>query len=1068
MASTATAFRCVMEGEGVTAFSRLALVLACGAGVLLFVGAGAREAAAQTCRDDFYGGCPDSCTTDFKRLTETGQLTEAALQSWAEICLKTTEAPEARQQPQAEPQEESESGAASRQGESSAQDSQEQQSEATQQSQESQQAQQSQQEQQSQQGQQAGPGEQAQPSRPAQQSTQPAQAPGESQQAQSSAPEQASAQTPEQAEESSQAQPSGQEDNAAELAEEAQQAGADASGQSAGAEGQETSPAAQPSGGASAGSPETGQGEAGGSQGVTASQPPAGGRTGSEAVGGAAGDATGAAEAAGGEDAGTPPPAGTPSAAEAAPSPSPAGAANRPGTPATQQAQESRAPEDFVGPPVPERAFFPPEPAQPGPPAPANRTGSVYGGRQQVSGPLCGQSAAPMCGGFCDAGICVPDGAGAGCSCQPAQPPSVVQNRRRALCPIPGQNALRVDVCRAAGLDPDANCLAAFDDAAAVPGGQCTTVWSKPWSEISALAGGRGDLDLRIGVVPIWDWKRPGEAVDHVTVPLAGARRNSDPKTVWESVPAPLPFSDIRLLIGSRKSGKVALLRPVGTSRIEVAPTRLELGDLKVGCESTQGRRCADDDVARLRLALVAQAPETRILAQSGEAASDWSGECAAIRLDGVAQVLCYQVRKGSADTARAWSPVQFDWAEEGAGARYAEGLIGERELSPAERRFFARAAGTSGDSPALVLALASTADKQVHDRGGLDFDAGRPRDAGEAYGFLALDDGELFAITGEGESRLPGRTAARLVDILSQEHEGSHHVARILASAAISDGDLLLLGLNPDVGACFRRTLPRPRISCFHVEGRQIFEWDPIDWASGEVRPLVDRKAIFAALARDRSGRGPLADPFLDRFFAAATQREARHIRLYDMFSDPASGTGWSGVALAFLLADPAARPLLQSCREDGVILAGRNPDPIRLDLRVVETEGLSCREGFDAAWQLNREEIRSRLGAMTPSEIVSLAMRGDRALLKTLTPARTELLNFWASEEGERRLFPGVTAACLLERARAARHYAPSGTEIDERDLVDAFLDPDWRSRGWRANPLGLILRAESCEVM
>jgi len=692
--------------------------------------------------------------------------------------------------------------------------------------------------------------------------------------------------------------------------------------------------------------------------------------------------------------------------------------------------------------------------------------GERYGGPAEVSEQTCRAANAPLCTGFCRAGICAPDGDGGGCVCRPAQTPTNADTRRRALCATAGPSRLRVSVCQAPDEAATASCAAVGSETSRA----CETLWTARYDSVEGLEGGRGDLDLLLTPVPLWDWARDGEAIDAVSVPLGDSAKSADPLSVWESAQASLPTSDIRVFAGSRSGQAVKLLRRRADGTVEAQETPLRRGELALDCADDAAEVCAEDRLTRLRLTLLAQAPESRILASQTRDSAAWYGECAAARLNGQAQVLCYQVRTADGEQARAWRPLRLDWLGEGASARYAEALLEtgdtpeSTDSAALERRFFEQAAATDGDAPPLLLAAARESDRAAYAEG--DLPAAIPDTGSPLAGLLVYQGERLRRLDAAGApAELAPRNRSLFAEALETLDETGDPALARLAGAAILDEEMIALSWGEGVGACLRRSRPEVEIACFHERRKETPAlWRPLHWPSGPAQPRIDRPALLETVDQAVRDETAVLDPMLERVLETAVTPRGRHLRLFDLYEDrPGAG---SGLALAFRRANLQERPLFADCGEDALFFSQHRREAVEARLTIGAENARDCAAAFPETYARHRGEIQARLGERLPGADLTLRMRDERALLSGRSPAGIELLEVWsAAPEAERR-FPTVTASCLMHRAEQAAGLAPDNGAPARQALERALLVADWRALGWRANPLGLVLRAESCE--
>jgi len=1008
------------------------------------------------CADPWYGGCPDSCTQSFRRLQNRNALNERRLEEWAERCLKREEQEEGeqRERQQAGGEAEGETAEQAQAQEAAESAPSQQQADAASGAQEAAESPSSQQ--------QADAASGAEDGSP--ESTQ------EQAQASSGAAGEAQAAAGEQGEERS-AAAGGQDEAAAQEQAQAQaqsQAQAQAQAQAGGGEQPQDAPAqeAPPPRGPAA--PEQAESPQDGEQAPSGSAEAEAGEEGSAAPAQAGPIAQMPEQRR--EQAETAP-SGDPRADTAQSERAGAPAEARGPSAAQQQARSREAARSGSGTGEELQTPLPPGQSSTGRPytpfeqRQADRR-DRFGGLLERAGVACSMARAPMCGGSCRAGVCAPSAAGGGCRCRPAVTPESADHRRRALCAIPGQDRLAVAICRPASPGVAASC--------AVSGGTesrlCDTLWSVPYREIGVLAGGRPDLDLRLDPVPVWDWARPGEAVDRVAVPLGASGKSLHPRGVWESAEDPLPASDVRLLVGSKSTGEVAVLGPDGEGGVRVSETELRRTQLVTGCEEEEGDVCAREQLARLRLTLVAQVPDSRILATHTDQGARWYGECAAYASGEEARAICYQLRSDGTDAARAWHPLRLDWLGDGAETSYARALLDAPEdRSDIETSFFRRAAAVQGSAPPLLLAVASEEAERAYLAGGLPA-AGAPDETTPA-GMLALEGERLTRIGADGPSELPPRTRAMLLRAIADPEGIEGPVAARLAAAATLDGDAIILTRVSGSGACLLRSRPRGEIVCLQQDDEPAI-WRPLAWPAEGPAPRIGREELLAAA--ERAGevtQARLGEPALDLILSAAAAPEGRYLRAFDIFratagEDP-GGQDWAGLVLGFRRADEQSDPLFAGCVEDAAFLSERRRSPLAAPLRLLRPEdGRSCAEAFAPTYEAHRRALHDRLARNLPAEITALTLHDSRALLESRSPAGRDMVELWSANPDVRRVFAPVTARCLMDRAGAAADLAPGGDPPGQEALERALLSEDWRALGWRANPLGLLLRAQSCE--
>jgi len=1017
------------------------------------------------CADPWYGGCPDSCTLSFRRLQNRGALSERALEDWADRCVKTEEQSQQQQPPQSQSQQQDQTAQTEEQSDSSGTEQVEPQSLA-----------QAQRQQQTQEQAQAQQQAQSQPQR--------------QQQSQQQTQEQA------QAQEQSPSRPQQQAESQQQTAqgEQQQQGGESQSGQAQSRA--QSRPQGQPqqtarADGAQQAEAETGSQQPGNAAGSPATPSQADRRGGGQADPAAGGRETAAETpaAAGREEASEEDTASLPQLAEsrrAAAGPEDRGSQARQdgrgggeAPEAAQQAARTGAHNERAGggrttgtslmTPLPRGQGSTGRPFEPLERALDELGGRGFGLSERV-GMACGLAAAPMCGGLCQAGVCAPAAEGGGCRCRPARTPETAEHRRRALCTLTGPSRLTVSVCRSPGSGASASCAMSSGADSRL----CETLWSVPYREIGVLAGGRSDLDLRLDAVPLWDWARPGEAIDRVSVPLGRSGKSVDPKSVWESAEEPLPASDVRVLVGSKSTGEVAVLQRDPDGGLRETKTTLRTAQLVSGCDDT-GDACPETQLARLRLTLFSQAPDTRLLATYARQGAEWWGECAAGTIQDRAQLLCYQLRTDGSGEARAWKPLRLDWLGDNASAEYAAALMEpEEERSALERAFFARAAATQGSAPALLLAFASQEAGQAYAQGGLPQAGGAAE--GDLDGLLVLESDELTRLTPAGRSALARRSRNEIARAVGEAGQGGDGAGARLAAAAILDPDMIALTRRQEVGACLMRSRPEPALACFHEteddsEASQPAVWDPLAWPGRGAQPRYDRESLLAAARAEGPRTGALGDPVLDLVLSAAVAPEGRGLRAFDVYRSPESGDAgnadsWRGLILAFKRGEGETAPLFAQCSEEALFLTERRRTPLAGTLRLLREGGAGCTAAFPDTYGTHREEIRRRLAERLPAGVESLALNTTRALLKTRSPAGASLIEVWSAAPGMDRDFPTVTAQCLMQRAEQAADLAPDREKPGQLGLEHALLTPDWRALGWRANPLGLMLRAESCE--
>jgi len=1010
-----------------------------------------------TCADPWYGGCPDSCTRSFRRLQNRGALTNRALEAWADRCVKSEEQSREQQQRADADQSGGQSGGAeSDESAQSAQASEADRSERSDQDTSHMEA-----EQDAAQSAQADTERTRQGEDRSQSEAQgQAQAQSRSDQAARRGAESGTAAQPQE-----QAQQSGQSQGVAGESETQRQTtaapspsrggestqsgvGADALAQApqqADASGTPQAPGTQPAGGEQQLDPvresqraHTGESNDGTESDQTAELLPAARGGGSEAQEREAPQqgvqrATRTEE---GDDVGGGRNAGEP---QYTPLPRGQGSTGRPFEPLEQAL-------DSLG-----------------------RRGLGIAERMGMS---CGLAAAPMCGGACQAGVCAPSADGGGCRCRPARTPETADHRRRALCTMTGPSRIAVAACRAPDSGGSASCAVSEGAESQL----CETLWSVPYQDISVLEGGRADLDLRLDAVPLWDWTRDGEAIDRVSVPLGASGKSVDPKSVWESSEDPLPASDVRLVLGSSSTGEVAILQGTGGGGLRETKTMLRAAQLVSGCDESSDT-CPETQLARLRLTLFAQAPEARLLATHTRQGAEWWGECAAARFGERPELLCYQLRSDGSGEARAWRPLRLDWLGEAVAARYVAALMETRDRgTELDRAFFTRAAATQGDAPALLLAFASEQAAHAYAQGQLPPAGGDAE--GDPAGMLLLEGDRLIRLTAEQRSELAPRTRAELVGAVDEADGEEDDAAARLAAAAIFDPGMIALARRGDIGACLARSRPQPELACFHVaeesdSADELAVWDPLAWPGGGPQPRHDRAALLAAARAEGAKTGALEDPVLDLVLSAAVAPEGRYLRAFDIYRSLDAGSrlegeAWAGLILAFKRRESERAPLFSACSEAALFLTERRRTPLAGTLRLVggNAQGRDCTAAFPDTYATHREEIRHRLAERLPAGIESLGLNKTRALLRTRSPAGATLIEVWSAAPGMDRDFPTVTAQCLMARAEQAADLAPQGERPGQRALEHALLTPDWRALGWRANPLGLVLRAESCE--
>jgi len=690
--------------------------------------------------------------------------------------------------------------------------------------------------------------------------------------------------------------------------------------------------------------------------------------------------------------------------------------------------------------------------------------GDRYGGPVEAGGPSCRAAEAPLCTGYCRAGVCAPAGDGSGCICRPARTPTSTETRRRALCARAEARRLRVSVCRAPDETASASCAAAASESPA-----CEPLWTAAYDAIDGLEAGRLGSEAELIPVPLWDWAREDTAIDTVSVPLGESGESADPRSVWESAQESMPASDLRVFLAQPGRDTVRLLERTRAGDVAVHETPLSRENLPETCREDDGEVCARDRLARLRMTLLAQAPEARILANHSPDSASWYGECAAARLNGRAQVVCYQVTSTDGETARAWRPLKLGWLGANANAAYAQALIEAEEWDSATesaslgQRFFQRAAAAEGESPPLLLAAAREADAAAYARG--DLPAAVPETSDPLAGLLIHDDERLLRLTGEdAPAELAPRNRTVVAEAMQKLDEGGDPALARLAGAAVLDPDMIALSWGRGVGACLRRSRPEAEIACFHErESEKPAIWRPLAWPAQPAEPRIDRQALLAA-TENLDDDGASADGMLERVFNAAVTESGRYLRLFDL-AEGAGETG-GGSALAFRHGDPQARPLFETCKEEALFFTAYRRAPVEAGVAVVSQGEQSCAAAFPETYAQHRKAIQTRLRERLAGDGLELTMRGKRAMLRGSSPDGIELVEVWSTAPEADRRFPRVTAGCLMRRAEEAAGLAPGGSAPARSELERALLAPDWREQGWRANPLGLVLRAESCK--
>lgn len=281
------------------------------------------------------------------------------------------------------------------------------------------------------------------------------------------------------------------------------------------------------------------------------------------------------------------------------------------------------------------------------------------------------------------------------------------------------------------------------------------------------------------------------------------------------------------------------------------------------------------------------------------------------------------------------------------------------------------------------------------------------------------------------------------------QEHALSYRTTRELESLSTDEAKPLSVSLmgrlidNPEsqvlatdrrAGACI--LAPSSEVECFLLGGTS---WFPL----ASDFPLQEQ---YKAWYRDWSSKDfdeSVATRFLD---ASIRQRLFVH-RAYGDVDD-------SGLLLG--ISSEEVMKWTSSC-ETTLTLFGKLGAKRQATRFVLLDERGNCGESFARSEQKYNDIMSSFIVTDQPDEIESFYF-GENRMVVTYLKGGESQIRFWMTPE---RGFPAVTISNLV--ACAHIELGPGKTKPNPDTIIRGLLAVNWRKE-WKANPLGLVIRAQS----
>ena len=671
--------------------------------------------------------------------------------------------------------------------------------------------------------------------------------------------------------------------------------------------------------------------------------------------------------------------------------------------------------------------------------------------------PTCDEAGPPQCIGTCHQGFCQFEKDSRSCICGPPRPPTPPKERARAVCPEALDSGLVLRLCRSPDPAESAHCGLTHEANA------CQTLWRIPYSEIDALDGEKDDIH-RILAVPLWEWRRPGEWVDWLALPLEDNVSSYAPLPVFEGMAIEPPIGDIRVLLTTKSLDKVVVIRPdepgeenAVAEEVRISPSRLAYEGL---CGFAGSERCTSGKLAALRTTLIARDPGVRFLTEV-QSSGESSGECV-VTLDGadLPVLLCYQASCSSDEitqSVRAWEPMQAEWFGSDAAFQYVVGLRNNRELSALEVELFNQGA-TSGEEVLTVVAtLGAPAASSDSPFERIPLPVGNP--AGVPEYFLAWSEGRLKVFNADGERDIAVRSTSVLSRVATSDM-ANPRLTRWATALLMVEPTTVLLEALP-TGSCFAYKGNVTSVECFKLpdDDTRPEVWEPIrsQWAKlGNLN--VDE--ISLQLLEEGDNEGDLQSPVLASFFGTALSPSSPLVALADLFGDPMSSRSWS---LAVPLNEGSG--WLELCSGEIAFIPAVRSLSAMSRAEAVGPGGIDCQSLFLENYLRFKADVSDYLLSSRPSSVRGIYVGDDRALLTSVTGVGGEQLSTWVGTTPDRRVFAPVSKQRLLCAVKQSRRLTPDGTVPSYEEILRAVADPNWGDRGWRANPLGLVLEAVNC---